>query len=299
MNQLSFWGIRGFVIPVLLVLICSSMIVGQAFAMEKMVGKGFEKVLEKRKIFDIGNGVTAIAEPRYTLFNDPAGHEVPPNGPLDGVAKLLLVHPSGTFICSGSLLEQTRIHVLTAAHCVTDNFGNIQILDGSTATFEGAAGDQVIQIKESWTFVHPNWDGNFIRGNDIAVIELEFAPTSDIDGYVIDRTSNDDIGSMPLQVGYGASGTGSSGDVILPGVKRFSLNTYDTTSDLMNTFRLGLTPVTDFVPGGVIMYDFDNGNTGNDAFPFWSVGPADPVGKGVDEGMSAGGDSGGLTNKDH
>ena len=116
---------------------------------------------------DIGNGVTAIAEPRYTLFDDPAGHEVPPNGSLDGVAKLLLVHPDidgdgvpDTFICSGSLLEQTRIHVLTAAHCVTDNFGKIQILDGSTATFEGAAGDQVIQGPALWVPDRTRWAGN-------------------------------------------------------------------------------------------------------------------------------------------
>jgi len=41
------------------------------------------------------------------------------------------------------------------------------------------------------------------------------------------------------------------------------------------------------------MTDFDNGRTRNDGFAFWGVGPADAIGKGVDEGMSAGGDSGG------
>jgi len=36
---LSFWKIRVFVIPVILILIGSSAISGQAFAMEKMVEK--------------------------------------------------------------------------------------------------------------------------------------------------------------------------------------------------------------------------------------------------------------------
>ena len=57
--------------------------------------------------------------------------------------------------------------------------------------------------------------------------------------------------------------------------------------------RLGLTSGVDFVPSAVLMTDFDDGHARHDAFAFWGVGPADPVGKGDDEGMSAGGDSGG------
>jgi hypothetical protein len=131
-----------------------------------------------------------------------------------------------------------------------------------------------------------------MRGNDIAVIELESFPTPDIDRYFIDRSLAGDIGLMPEQVGYGLSGTGALGVFIPAGTKHLVFNTYDDDTDLFDTVLLGKTVGVDTVAGARLIQDFDSGLAANDANGFF-LALVDPIGKGVDEGMTAGGDSGG------
>jgi len=171
----------------------------------------------------------------------------PPGGDNDGVGKFLFsvspppVGVPNSFICSGALLaESTMVPVfLTAAHCVTDANGNLDLLV-ATVTFETACGDEVIGVEENWTQIHPNFAGdtftNTLMGFDIALLELEKFPDpctppggapDNVDRYFIDRIFADDIGITPEDVGFGRSGTGNTGDIILPGVKRQSENTYD------------------------------------------------------------------------
>ncbi len=230
----------------------------------------------------------------------------PPGGDNDGVGKFLFSVssplPPGTinaFICSAVLLaESTEVPIaLTAAHCVTDANGNLN-LAVATVTFETACGDEVIGVEENWTQIHPNFVGDgfldTLMGFDIALIELEKFPDpctppggapDNVDRYFIDRNSADDIGLAPEDVGFGRSGTGNTGDIIAPGTKRQSTNTYDEGDSFLATL---LIPTS---AGSFLVDDFDNGIAANDAMAFIGL-TVDAVGE-DNEGLSAGGDSGG------
>jgi len=230
--------------------------------------------------------------PLYTTVNDPSFHIVGPGGTLAGVGDLIIFVPGeGFFRCSGVLLP-TGIHILTAAHCVTSSG---VIVPGTTGDvlFETATGDVVILFSN--IIVHPAWDGDFIRGNDIAIIELVSQAPANVPTYDIDRDGSNDLGVAFDKAGYGRSGTGLTGDTIPSGVKRQGKNLYNALADtmLVDPDILNLEPGTDFVPGSVLHFDFDNGLAENDAFDvFFGISE---LGLGTDEVMSAGGDSGGPT----
>src|SRR5690349_12938429 len=70
-----------------------------------------------------------------TTANNPNLHLSNPGSVFDGVAALVA---SGGDSCSGALLSSGQ-HVLTAAHCVTDA-GGILNVSSLTAYFEGSQG---------------------------------------------------------------------------------------------------------------------------------------------------------------
>lgn len=230
----------------------------------------------------------AVVQPLYTTYGDPANYLTSSGGSLDGAGLLILTRSDFTVGCTGGLLW-TGEHVLTAAHCVTDDFGN-NILQSGTVTFEGDNGDETIAIDASATKVHNKWNGDILKGNDVAVLKLVSAATDDITRYNIDRDGSDDVGAVVEKVGYGRSGNGNDGDVIPFGDKRNGQNMYDDTADTMLK-ALGLKPKGHFVPGSVLQYDFDNGLAANDAFGFF-FGQSN-LGLGTSEVNSASGDSGG------
>jgi len=154
----------------------------------------------------------AVVQPLYTTYGDPADYLTSPGGTLDGAGLLILTRSDFTVGCTGGLLW-TGEHVLTAAHCVTDDFGN-NILQSGTVTFEGDDGVQTISIDASATKVHNKWNGNVLKGNDVAVLKLASAATTDITRYDIDRDGSDDVGAVVEKVGYGRSGNGNEGAVL-------------------------------------------------------------------------------------
>ena len=230
----------------------------------------------------------AVAQPLYTTFGDPTNYLTGSGGPLDGAGMLILNRSDGTFGCTGGLLW-TGEHVLTAAHCVTDNFGN-NVLQSGTVTFNGDNGDETIVIDASGTAIHNRWNGDFIKGNDVAVLKLASVASSDITRYDIDRSSSGDVGAIVDKVGYGRSGSGNEGDILGFGDKRNGLNQYDDVADTMYQ-ALGLKPNKDYIRGAILQYDFDNGVAANDAFGFF-FNDGD-LGLGTSEVNSASGDSGG------
>jgi len=243
----------------------------------------------KPKIIKYGS-ITAAVRPLYTTVDDPANHIVGPGGYLDGVGKLLLNRIDGTFICSGSLLP-TGEHVLTAAHCVTDENGIINLFAG-TVTFFGNSGTEKISLDATRTVVPMNWDGDYLRGNDIAVIKLVNEASRDITRYDIDNNKKDDVGAIGEKAGFGASGTGDTGWTFFDGQERVGKNKYDDFADVWLKL-VGFKPGKDFDRNSVLMYDFDNGLAKNDAFGVF-FGNSD-LGLGIEEVSSAPGDSGGPT----
>lgn len=213
----------------------------------------------------------------------------------DGVAQLQIdtnPAPGSVSLCTGSLLP-TGMHILTAAHCVTDNGGNVIVgnSDPNLAIFETAGGNQSFAFNAAGVSVHPSYNGNLLNGFDVAVIKLLSAVPGSIPRYQIVGPSAF-AASDGSKFGYGRGGHGSVGDTVgipsIPGIKRFGENRYESTG----LGGLGVGGITN--DDTQMTYDFDNGLPGNDAFNFF-FGIAD-LGKGAGNEVSgAPGDSGGPT----
>jgi len=185
----------------------------------------------------------------------------------------------------------TGEHVLTAAHCVTDENGIINLLAG-TVTFFGNSVTEVISLDAAQTVVPMKWDGDYLRGNDIAIIKLVREASSDITRYDIDRNEDDDVGTIGEKAGFGASGFGDTGWTFFDGQERAGKNMYDDFADVWLKL-VGFKQGKNFDKGSVLLYDFDNGLAENDAFGVF-FGNSD-LGLGIEEVSSAFGDSGGPT----
>ena len=238
-----------------------------------------------------GENIIAYARPLLTSPDNPNNHEVPTSDPHDGVAKLILTRTDGTFGCSGTLAAD-NIHVFTAAHCVADNNGNY-ILTSGYATFEGNPQSITITIDAANSLSHPDYDGDYIKGNDIAILKLVSIP-SGVPG-IPHATSGSEVGNTVDKSGYGISGYFDSGTEVPPyyfGTQREGQNRYDAFADTMYV-ALGLTSGVDFIPGAIYQFDSDDGTAGHDAFGYF-FGISN-TGLGNSEVMSASGDSGGPT----
>jgi len=232
----------------------------------------------------------AFARPLITTVDDPANHVTPNGGVYNGVGMLILKRSdfSGLIGCSGSLLP-TGQHVLTAAHCVADGSGKLVLTSGDVY-FDADPTPVVV----SYATVHPSYDGDYLKGNDIAILKLESPAKAEITRYDYDKNGNS-VDDVIEKVGYGVSGFFSSGDDSdkYPfGTKRNDQNKYDAFADVMYQ-ALGMKAVTDYVPGAVYQYDSDDGSKKHDAFGFF-FGISDR-GLGNNEVLSAPGDSGGPT----
>jgi hypothetical protein len=241
-----------------------------------------------------------------------------PNRPSqNGVVALIIDQgAAGSFICSGSLLPDRR-SIVTAAHCVSGGAGTPNPV-GATAFFYGGSNpDHILTntapggstaIAVSNFFVNPNYTGQVIDQNDIAVLRLaDFAPTF-ATSYGI-ATTADLEGQVYNIAGVGGRSSvgGDLGVDLGTGRLRQGLNRYD--------FRLGDAGFggffTDIDPatgrnffgtasiGQSILADFDNGLSANDAscllggaFGLTSSQFCN-LGLGLREASSAGGDSGG------
>jgi len=238
-----------------------------------------------------GENIIAYARALYTSVDNPSNHEVPISTPHDGVAKLILTRTDGTFGCSGTLAND-QIHIFTAAHCVADDNGNYILTSGS-ATFEGNSESITISIDVSNSLSHPDYDGDFIKGNDIAILKLVSSPAG-VSG-ITHATSGSAVGTQVDKTGYGLSGkfrTGTDSSNYPFGTQRHGQNNYDAFADTMYV-ALELISGVDFIPEAIYQFDSDNGKSRNDAFGFF-FGISD-TGLGNDEVMSASGDSGGPT----
>ncbi|ELR98139.1 PEP-CTERM sorting domain-containing protein [Gloeocapsa sp. PCC 73106] len=229
------------------------------------------------------------AAPFYTTAGPPRNYVVNPPSEFDSVADLTLnVNNTPAFGCSGALVGDNW--VLTAAHCLTDNEGRLEV-DGGTVSFDTANGTESLNISD--VYPHPDWDGDFFRGNDIALLRTTTEASANLTRYSIFTGNTDNIlEEISDKVGYGRSGHGRRGSVLNGGTKRAGENIYDAYSDTLLT-GIGETPGVDFIPRAFLGYDFDNGTEANDAYGFFFN--IDDLGLGAREVSAAPGDSGGPT----
>ncbi|BAZ53315.1 peptidase S1 and S6 chymotrypsin/Hap [Nostoc sp. NIES-4103] len=245
---------------------------------------------------DINNRVKAIV-----VAGEPSDYIVNPGTGYDGVA-LLESFPSQNSIvsggraCTGSLLP-TGWHILTAAHCLTQTtedvpLGGIPGKFDTSSTIVGfespiLSNQRFLGIRASEFYIHPDWNGEYLSGNDIAIIKLFQQAPPEIDRYDIYR-GTDELNQVSTIVGYGVSGNGNTGATILAGVKRSGQNIYEF---LLGQFAdvTGVI-ISDAARNTVIGYDFDNGLVANDVFGYYGI---PNTGLGLNEVTSFEGDSGG------
>lgn len=219
----------------------------------------------------------------YTTAGDPFDpiYLVNPGGGFDGVGNIFLTTTSNTQDrCTASLLHSGR-HILTAAHCLTNNLGVISVTDVE-ARFDLLSGTVSYNIPIDNIAIAPGWDGNLVNGNDLAILTLEEIASPEINRYDLYNQS-DEIGQIGTKVGYGGSGTGNQGEVLPVGTKRTGENLYDADGSLRSAIFGGATTT-------ILGYDFDNGLPENDAFGFFF--DIDNLGLGNLEVAAARGDSG-------
>lgn len=228
------------------------------------------------------------------------------------VALIMNEGAAGNFICSGTLLPDRR-SILTAGHCVSHGAGTANPITTTAYFNPGLMPDSVVTsdaastaITVSRYFVNPQYTGEVIDQNDIAVLRLsDFAPAYAL-SYDID-TAGDLTGQDYNVAGYGRRSDqgGSVGANLGTGRLRQGDNRYD--------FRLGDADFDGFFDGGAngffgkaktffsYVSDFDDGLSQNDAscrlaVDGFGLAPSAKycnTGIGPLEVSTAGGDSGG------
>jgi len=208
-----------------------------------------------------------------TTVDDPANHVVAPGSGYDGVAKIIVSFSSGSYLGSGTLLNQGgKQYLLTAGHVVNVNG---ELPSFFTAYFPGG------QTAAAAAYYFPSgWNGDFANGADLAVVKLT-SPLN-IQGYDLLRTeiSSAATGNM---AGYGKAGYGSSGSTIAAGTLRQGDNTFGEANWIYSSGN----------PFACV-FDFDNGQFNQNLFLSGFGIPSD-FGLGNAEADIAPGDSGGPT----
>jgi len=244
------------------------------------------------------NGNIVVLKPLITTTNNPDQYLAGPE--FDGVPVLLLprtdIQEGYVAVCTGTLLP-TGYHILTAAHCVTDEDGNLTLKSsaGAQARFGNDIDDDSNKffIDVANTQIHSGWVGNFWTGNDLAVLVLYADASNDFTTYDLFKgDQQDDLVDTHItihKVGFGNTGLLSNGETDNSlGIKRDGTNRLDDSGDAFKA-NFGIPGI----PGGHLMFDSDNGNPDNDAFGDLFGGTYVDFAGGPDEVMSAGGDSGG------
>ena len=201
--------------------------------------------------------VVAGANFNAALYSTPKGTG------YDGVAALFVQHSDGNaFLCSGALLSG-GLNVLTAAHCLTNEFG-VNITTSVLAVFftpgQPATAREI--IASSSTVVNPAYTGQTVDAHDVAIVKLGAAPSLGILNSAYSLYLGDPFGKTGQPVGSGATGTGVTGETqpggFLLSDRRTGINAIDFsfTDARFNGFFNGFFGTAD--PYGLLA-DFDNG----------------------------------------
>lgn len=196
-------------------------------------------------------------------------------GAYSGVAQLVI---NGGTLCSSALLGD-GVHLLTAAHCVasfTSGTASFAVAPNATNPYIGTSTSVVIQS----VLVNPGWNGTVSNGSDLAIITLASLAPAAAQRYSL-YTGSAEIGQVSTKVGWGKTGSGSTGDT--GGFEwRIGQNVYDAT-------YFDWTFVAN--SQNILIYDFDDGSAGKNALQLFGS----DLGRGTSEVLAVPGDSGGPT----
>lgn len=231
----------------------------------------------------------------------------------NNVVQLLINQGSaGNFVCTGSLLPD-RKSIITAGHCVSGGAGTplpvsttVFFYDGvgpADITYTTTPAETVSRQVGSY-FVHPEYTGEVIDQNDIAILRLTQKAPDFARGYEL--ASAADLTSAGFNV-YGLGGRGSDGTTgatfgttrLRQGLNNIDFSLGDAAFGGFFTDRdgngEGFFGSADYDQS--LISDFDNGLAANDASCLLgsAFGAAQfcDLGRGLDEVSVAGGDSGG------
>jgi hypothetical protein len=195
------------------------------------------------------NGFTWMAASRV-IGQTPTSDVLPPNNsvgggnPLykpssnkSGVVALIMETNAGNFICSGSLLAGGR-HIATAAHCVTDGTGQLNVNRTTVHFFNGDPDQRTVAPGASHTmnvqeyFVHEGYTGEVIDQNDIAILRLSAAAPVEFERYDL-HTPTSLTGAVFNVAGYGTRSTvgGAAGNTAPAGARTGYLREGDNRYD--------------------------------------------------------------------
>jgi len=200
-----------------------------------------------------------------------------PGDGYDGVVRVSY----GGYYATGTLLFDGRA-ILTAAHLFSGKSGTAQV------TLETRSGSQTLTGTKILTHTGYDTQGN----NDLALVWLSSTAPTTADRYGIYRDNNE-IGQIYTMLGYGRTGTGSTGatssDTASP-IRLKAANQFDADAATLKSY-LGAGMAWTPLAGTQLIADFDNGSTTNDALGRLIY--RNDLGQGLSEGFIAQGDSGG------
>jgi hypothetical protein len=195
-----------------------------------------------------------------------------------GVVRITAGDDTGLWMGSGSLLVSGS-HILTAAHVVTTEIGEPVPVENISVTFVLPSGNVTYRVSQN--SVHPDYAGDPSTQTDLAILTLETIAPSEAERYDLYR-GNEEIGSMFTVVGFGTTGTGTTGNTGPAGTRHEGENKYEALGTIFSPEYSENT----------LVYDFDDGTSGHDALGVYfnirdtGLGAAHEV-------TSAQGDSGG------
>ena len=135
-----------------------------------------------------------------------------PSANKSGTVALIMEYSNGDrFICSGSVMADGR-SIATAAHCVSDGAGTANPVKTTVHFYNGNPDERAVNPGASETrsvtayFVHPEYTGEVIDQNDIAILRINKEAPASAQRYDL-FTTNDLTGTQFNVAGYGTRST--------------------------------------------------------------------------------------------
>ena len=135
-----------------------------------------------------------------------------PSANKSGTVALIMEYSNGDrFICSGSVMADGR-SIATAAHCVSGGAGTANPVKTTVHFYNGNPDERAVNPGASETrsvtayFVHPEYTGEVIDQNDIAILRINKEAPASAQRYDL-FTTNDLTGTQFNVAGYGTRST--------------------------------------------------------------------------------------------